>query len=78
MVYLKRVLRVDGFSRTRKFESICYTFPVEASHDPVYVVLLRSEFIFERFDRWILAPWKDAVGGNGRPYYYNLSQRDLV
>ncbi len=49
MVYSNSALRVDGSSRTRKFKSISYTFPVEASHDPVYVVLLRSEFDFERF-----------------------------
>jgi hypothetical protein len=42
-------LWVDGLSRTGEIESICYTFPVEANHDPMVVVLLRSEFIFERF-----------------------------
>ncbi len=47
MVYLTSALWVDGISRSREIESICYTFPVEASHDPIYVVLLRSEFIFE-------------------------------
>jgi len=30
------------------------------------------------FDRWILVPWKDVVGGNGRPFDNDLSQRDLV
>jgi hypothetical protein len=49
MVYLTSALWVDGLSRTGEIESICYTFPVEANHDPMVVVLLRSEFIFERF-----------------------------
>jgi hypothetical protein len=48
MVYSSNAVRVYGFSRAGKIESICYTFPVEASHDPMYVVLLRSEFIFKR------------------------------
>lgn len=49
MVYLTSALRVNGFDRTGEIESIRYTFPVEASHDPMVVVLLRSEFIFEHF-----------------------------
>ncbi len=48
MVYLYRMLWVDGISRTGTIESICYTFPIEESHDHMYVVLLRSEFIFKR------------------------------
>jgi hypothetical protein len=49
MVCLTSALRVNGFHRNGKTESICYTFPVDASHDQLYVVLLRSEFDFERF-----------------------------
>lgn len=49
MAYSTRALRVDGFSRTGKIESICYTFPVEVSPDIMYVVLVLSEFVFERF-----------------------------
>lgn len=49
MAYLTSALWVDGISRTGEVESICYAFPVEACHDRMYVVLLRSEFIFERF-----------------------------
>ncbi len=48
MVYSIRALRVDGISRSGKIEFICYTFPVEASYDPMYVVLLRLELIFKR------------------------------
>jgi len=33
MVYLYRMLWVDGISRTGTIESICYTCPIEESHD---------------------------------------------
>lgn len=42
MVYLTSALWVDGISRTGEIEFISYTFPVEASQDPMVVVLLRS------------------------------------